>query len=86
MSSLLRSFDERARHSCLTFSSSSSLLADKTNLTPFLAKQIAKPFPIPLEAPVTQTTFPRRLAEKLKIIIRTIINMFSYKSVVQIFL
>lgn len=46
--------------SCLTLSSSEMFRADRHRRTPFFASAIAKSRPIPLDAPVIQTTFPFR--------------------------
>lgn len=47
----------------LTSSSSGWRRADRTSRTPCSANAKARSFPIPLDAPVTQTTLPLKAAE-----------------------
>ena len=51
------------RHFCFTLSSSTALRADRTSLAPPRANARATFSPIPLEAPVIQTTLPANVSE-----------------------
>lgn len=55
------------RHCFLTLFSSCSLRADRQSLHPAFASSYARHSPIPLEAPVIQTTFSFNAPEKISI-------------------
>ena len=61
-SSGITATDSAAVHCRATRFNSSSRLEDRTSRDPESAKRLASASPIPLDAPVIQTTFPRKMA------------------------